>query len=678
MKYKIIILALLCFWSCKEKKIRGEVTATKQIDSLELILWNFEHQVSSEQKQILNNKAFEIALQLQNDSLSRERLFQIANNFFTLKEWNSFKKTSNIALEHSISDRDTNHIAKAYRYNAEYYKNLKFSDSAFYFYLKSEKLYTKLNDKINLGKIFLKKGILQFYANDYLGSDLSTSQAYNLLRTSADKQSVYQVITMMGIIANEMKDYEEAIKKHTEALQLVRDFNLNNDLNQEATSLNNIGNVYQNIGRHHEAIKNFNLALKKPNLYSETPDLYAILLDNLAYSKLKLNQLNNLPNLFYQALKIRERLRMSSGVVVSKIHLSEYYHSLSDTSTSQQFAKEALKLAQETQTPVDILSALKQLSLVEHKSAALYSTDYIRINDSLQQAERKSQNKLARIQLETDEILGEKDKLAEQNRNLLYFFMATFFIGLLLFVIRNQRAKNRELLLKQAQQKANEEIYNLMITQQNTIEESRMREKKRIAQELHDGVLGRLFGVRLNLDSLNRSNNETAIIKRNNYLDELKYIEQDIREISHDLNREKFNLINNFTAILSHLLEEQRSSYMAEVVTLIDEGIDWDTIDNTLKINLYRIIQESLQNINKYAYATHISVQIKKFNENLALNISDNGQGFNTDIKKKGIGIQNMISRTQELEGKLEITSKKGKGTFISASFPIRNSKVLV
>ncbi|RZJ97362.1 MAG: sensor histidine kinase, partial [Flavobacterium sp.] len=280
---------------------------------------------------------------------------------------------------------------------------------------------------------------------------------------------------------------------------------------------------------------------------------------------------------------------------------------------------------------------------------------------------------LNRIQYETVEILQERDQLTQQNRNLVFIFVGILMIGLLLFVIRMQRSRNRELLLKQAQQKANEDIYNLMISQQNTIEESRIREKRRIAQELHDGVLGRLFGARLNLDSLNRVNSEDAAEKRNAYLTELKNIEQDIREISHDLNREKYVLINNFVAILNNLLEEQRSSFEPEVISTIDESIKWEELGNNLKINLYRIIQESLQNINKYANATIVKIVINQATEKLILTVTDDGEGFIVASKKKGIGLQNMVSRTQELDGTFDLRSKKRKGTTIVATFPIKN-----
>ncbi|MFT3794333.1 sensor histidine kinase [Flavobacterium sp.] len=228
-------------------------------------------------------------------------------------------------------------------------------------------------------------------------------------------------------------------------------------------------------------------------------------------------------------------------------------------------------------------------------------------------------------------------------------------------------------MLVQAQQKANEEIYSLMISQQETIEESRVKEKKRIAQELHDGVLGRLFGARLNLDSLNKFTDDESIENRFNYLNELKNIEQDIREISHDLNREKFVLINNFVAIVSNLLEEQKTSHAPELTSHIDDNIKWDKVGNSIKINLYRILQESLQNINKYAQAQKIDVRIEKELETIILKITDNGQGFDINTKKKGIGLQNMESRTKECNGSLDVKSKKGKGTVITITVPIVN-----
>ncbi len=669
-KCALIILSLLTLLSCEKSSIsRSNLVSNDSLPSYLSIASNSNIPLSERRR--ANTKALDILRNKSVDSTKLNYIFDVASNYFSLEDWKSFQIASKLALINSIKTADTISIAKAYRYKAEYYKAVNLKDSAFFYYLKAEKLYTRLNDKESLGRIYLKKGIIQFYANDYLGADISTSQAYNLLRNSADKEIVYQAISMMGIISNEMKDYWKAIKEHSEALELVRKYKLNDQFNQEATSLNNIGNVYQNLGLNEDAVRNFKDALRDRGLQKETPDLYAILLDNLAYSQLKLRDYDQLPDLFWKALEIRQSMQNLSGMVLSKIHISEYYSQINAPDSAKIFANEALEIAKASKAPGDILAALKQLSTTEHENASIYSREYIRINDSLQQAERKSQNKFARIQLETNELIEEKDKLAEQNRNLVYFFIGSSLIGILLFVIRNQRSKNRELLLIQAQQKANEEIYNLMISQQATIEESRVKEKKRIAQELHDGILGRLFGARLNLDSLNKFNDGDSIASRFNYLNELKNIEQDIREISHDLNREKYALINNFLVIVNNLLEEQKQSHTAKISWAIDENIQWESVTNTLKINLFRILQESLQNINKYADASIIQVELLKEGSNIRMQVRDNGKGFDTKVKKMGIGLQNIEARTRECGGTLSVQSKSGKGTNVLVIIPI-------
>lgn len=293
--------------------------------------------------------------------------------------------------------------------------------------------------------------------------------------------------------------------------------------------------------------------------------------------------------------------------------------------------------SREIQNSRAILASLKQLGIVEPQKASIYSEEYIRINDSLQSAERKSKDKFARIEYETDEIIQQKDKLAEQNRNILFFFGLVVMIGILLFVIKNQRSKTKELMLKQAQQKANEDIYNLMLYQQNKIEEGRANEKVRIAQELHDGILGRLFGARLNLDSLNKRQDEDAIVSRNNYLVELKNIEQDIREISHDLNREKHALNNNFIGIVNNLIEQQETVSQAKVSFVVDMEIEWEKIENYIKINLYRILQEALLNINKYAQAENVRIEIIKQEKTLKLTVTDDGVGFSVSKKVKAL-----------------------------------------
>lgn len=591
-----------------------------------------------------------------------------------MNNFEEYQKTVRVIVEKAKGSNDTVSIAKAYSYLGDYYMNTSNKDSAFFYYTKAEKIYQKRNDKINLAGTYISTAIVQGYEKDFIGSELSAIKALNVLRDTPEKSKVYQAYNLLGVTSSEMKDYEKAIEYYNKALGLARENGLSN-FHEEARALNNIGNAYQHLNKDKLAIEKFKEALKDKGVYVDDPNLYAVLLNNLAYSKFKLKDFSNLPDLFYDSLKIRDSLNLNLGIIYNKIHLSEYYAAVNDTIISRKFAREALELSRNIKSYRDILSSLKQLGIVEPEKASIYSKEYIKINDSLQNAERKSRDKFARIQFETDEIILQKDKLAEQNRNILFFFGLVVMIGILLFVIKNQRSKTKELMLKQAQQKANEDIYNMMLYQQNKIEEGRTNEKIRIAQELHDGILGRLFGARLNLDSLNKRQDEEAIVSRNNYLVELKNIEQDIREISHDLNREKHALNNNFIGIVNNLIEQQETVSQAKVSFVVDMEIEWEKIENYIKINLYRILQEALLNINKYAQAENVRIEIIKQEKTLKLTVTDDGVGFSVSKKSKGIGLQNMLSRANACEATFDIKSKIGKGTTITVAFPLETNQ---
>jgi signal transduction histidine kinase len=78
-----------------------------------------------------------------------------------------------------------------------------------------------------------------------------------------------------------------------------------------------------------------------------------------------------------------------------------------------------------------------------------------------------------------------------------------------------------------------------------------------------------------------------------------------------------------------------------------------------------------LQNINKYANADTINIKFKKAENNLVLEIIDDGIGFNVNRSKKGIGLQNIRSRTHECNGTVEINSKMGEGTVIAVKIAL-------
>lgn len=675
MKTKLFFLVTILLFSCNKKKIEeNHLKSSSSLDSIKRELNIYKTEKDFKTKQIFIDSVFNKLKLNKNSQDLRNVLSEVVFEYYFLKSYESLNKSSSLLLELSKSSSDSVNLGIAYRSKAFYFNSQKNIDSSFNYYLKAEKIYSKLNDKNNYANVLLNKGLVQYKGGDNLGSELSLTKAYNIFSELKDDFRIYNTLIALGNVAEELNEYEKSIIYHNKALEKAVSLKKDDSNLNSAVCYNNLGFVYIRQKSFKKAIESFKKGLTNFKV-EEDPDLYSSLIDNLAYCKMKTNDFSGLPQMFFYSLKIRDSLQSQPNIILSNIHLSQYYFLKDDINKSKKFAEFALSLSRKNKNPTDILASLHQAAEIDSSKAIEYNKEYISLSDSLQIAERNSKDRFARIQLEIDEIKQENQGLAEKNRNLLYVFVVTFILVVLLFVVRAQRARTRELLYKQAQQKANEDIYNLMMSQQAIIDESRSKEKKRLAQDLHDGVLGRMFGLRLNLDSLNSSTDEEAVQKRFELLNELKTIEQDIREISHDLNREKQVLINNFVSIVHNLLEEQKNAFDAEVNYTIDNTVNWDKIGNAIKINLYRILQEGLQNINKYANAKNISVEIKGDEENVYLKIKDDGVGFDVNRKSKGIGMQNMISRTHDCKGIIDITSKKDEGTKIVITIPIETKQ---
>ena len=672
-KYKYIILFLTVLISCSKKETTYEIVDSTS-DSLSIYFdrANNENLTVPKRKEF-TQKAFSIVMNQPNDSMHRVYLLRVSNRYFNMDDARGFEETVRLLLQKSINAHDTTYIAKAYSYLGDYYGGIGRVDSAYTYYFRAEKMFLMLNDSYNLARNRFDKANLLYNQSDFISSEIAVFNALRAIKGKVANDLVFESYNLLGLIYNELEEFSKAIEYNTKAYKSIDDSVINNVRFAKAMSLNNIGLVYQRMNKHTVAIGYFERGINQSGLIDGDPTLYSILLGNLAYSRFKVNISDGVPDLFYQSLEIREKLNLTSGIIGNKIHLSEYYASKKDFKKALEFCNEALTIARESNNRRNLLEPLKQLAVLQPQNAAKYTSEYVHISDSLQKVERAMGNKFTRIEYETDKIKGEYSDLEVMNRNLVYLFSGIVILVMFLYIIKEQKTKTRVLLYKQQQQQANEDIYNLIINQQSLIEVNRVEDKKRVAQELHDGVLGRMFGVRMNLDSLNRFNDDLAINQRNEYIVELKNIEQDIREISHDLNREKSELINNFVAIVDNLFDEQRKTFHIELVSNIDVSIKWDLIPNSIKINLFRIIQESIHNINKYAKAKVVVVEIKKIEENLRLIIKDDGIGFKTNLRKKGIGLQNMISRTKDCKGEFNVKSKLGEGTEITVVIPVEN-----
>jgi len=673
-------ILLILVVGCKKTSTKSLGANIHLQDSINYYIQSANDFSKSEKQIIRQLSKAEYLTELQDiDSLYITNKYYIGFVYDNIGQHKKFKTIVEDVIRRTIKINDSLNLARGYAYLGEYYTNTMKMDSAIIYFHQAEKIFLQFNDNARVGRMQIKMATAKFKERDYIGSEKSAVLALNNLRLANDKLLEYEAYNLLGITCIEIKDFDKAQEYFERAYNIAEKEQLE-ELGQyqsKAITLNNLGLVYLKSEKYAPALSYFKQALANPNLEEEYPLLYATILTNIGRCNTKLKNFSTLQEDLYTGLKIRKNENNIPQIIDSELALSEFYNIQGKKDSAQYYANSAFKASKDSKILNLQLLSIEQLRRVEPEKENIYSKIYITLSDSLIATERKSSEKFARIEFETDEFRRQKEQLAIQNRNIIIFTLFAFFIGALLFVIRFQRNRNMQLQMTEAQQKANEEIYNLMLSQQKKLDEVIQKEKQRIAQELHDGVLGRLFGARLNLDSLNKKDDPKAVERRNHYISELKTIEQDIREISHELNREKYALINNFVTIITNLFEEQKTISEAKLTATIDSSINWSKIDNTVKINLYRIIQESFQNINKYAKATKILLSLEKDKENLKLLIIDDGVGFDITKKSKGIGIQNIETRVKACHGKFEIKSKKGEGTTIQIWILMEQNQVI-
>jgi signal transduction histidine kinase len=95
-------------------------------------------------------------------------------------------------------------------------------------------------------------------------------------------------------------------------------------------------------------------------------------------------------------------------------------------------------------------------------------------------------------------------------------------------------------------------------------------------------------------------------------------------------------------------------------------------LDDKLKMTVFRIVQEQLNNIQKHAEARHVLISVKQPGDVLSLSIVDDGKGFDVKQKREGIGLTNIINRAEIFNGLVEIDTAPGKGCKLLVNFKIR------
>lgn len=640
----------------------------------ELIDRSKQDDLSPEESLGFAQSASELAKLSKNDSIILRANRNLAFTYLNNELYELFRETaqSNLRLARELPDSTS--IAISLRNLAWYHYMNSVSDSTYYYYIKAEEIYQALGDKKNQAEVLLNIADIRETERDYLGSENNALQAIKIVQTLPETEdnldTLWSLYNLLGVISYKLYNYDESNENHQRALEIAQ--RMRKGYPNTIFSLNNLAVNYRLQRKYEESIKIHSDIINDNQLIKVSPETYAVYLANLANTKYlssKFDQQEILDD-YWVALKMSDSLDYDYGKMTVAEYLSEFYSAKNNRDSAIFYSEQMYNLAKSSSANDVILEAMLRLSeLKEGEESRKFLNEYIHLSDSLLQNERAIRNKFARIEFETDRIIAEKEQISKERLIFLLAAIGLLVTLVLVYIIISQRVKNRELRFSKMQQEANEEIYNLMLAQQDKIEEGRSKEKKRISEELHDGILGRLFGTRLSLDSLNLQNTDDAQKTRGQYIEELKSIEQEIRKISHDLNSD-FISGSSFSDILRTLVENQTSAFGLSYTFEEDESIDWDELNNKTKIHIYRMLQESMQNVHKHANASHLKISFQMKKDVILLTVEDDGSGFNVQKARKGIGLKNFNSRASEIGGKVEIYSTQGEGTKVKIYAP--------
>jgi two-component system, NarL family, sensor kinase len=235
--------------------------------------------------------------------------------------------------------------------------------------------------------------------------------------------------------------------------------------------------------------------------------------------------------------------------------------------------------------------------------------------------------------------------------------------GLLLFIIlffQKKRFQHQQELAEQRKEYSDQLHQSQLEIQEQTFNS--------ISSEIHDNVgqILSLTKVQLNIidqcDVLDRAMLSEA--KEN-----VSKALTDLRDIAKSLSSDKIRQTDLCNLVEQELNRIQRSGLLKGITQQAGESVE---IKEDKKLMVFRIVQESLQNIIKHSEATKVEVSFHYEKKHLAITIADNGKGFDTTSldQKDGLGLRNIMNRAKLAGGSATISSMPGQGTTITIHSP--------
>lgn len=676
--YKLpISLSLLC---CACNTILSEEQQPPQHKPVPLSQWittaRDSSQLPLQNRKALLHQAYTQAQTLPNDSLQLQYLSDIAwAHYKSFSDTATFRTLNYQILQAAQAQNQYATLGKAHWRLSSFFEKQGKLDSTFYHYRKALKSYEQLpadsTTYSQRGKMLYSMGRVQSTYKDYLGADRSIAEAITHFRKAGDYKRLYRCYNMWGITAVERNDGERALRHYTEAQRYLEQADFPGKEERQWILQNNMAYVYLIRKAYPKAQALYTPLLRTSTLPEADPELYAMILASQGYTYFKGNgNLTRAQALLSQALQLNDSLAFWHDQPRTQQYYAELKAAQGDTLTAIEYAQAARALAQKTSNNDPLLESLQLLTQLHPAQALSYAQAYYTLNEHIQQEERTRRDKFARLRLETDDVIAQNKVLIRQKEAQILLMVA---LGLFVataggFTISYIRRRGKQ--YRQKQKQSSEQIYTLMLDQHGKVEEGKAIEKKRISEELHDGVLGKMLGIRLVLMALNRRSDDASMAERRKMLESLQQLEVDVRNISHDLHDDTYEEFQDFPAAVEALLGSIRQSFRVRCRLVCTRSAEWYEVAGFVKMNLYRILQETMKNGMTHGQCNTIDIDMELDNNTVVLTIADNGKGFDTKRRKDGIGLKNMNSRIEKINGKLYISSVKNKGTTIRVVAP--------
>ncbi len=552
-------------------------------------------------------------------------------------------------------------------------------DSAYYYYDKSlliskDNNFKELETRAynNIGLAYWNNGNLS-QAQEYFFKALQISEDY---LENDFKDAYYNNI---GLIYQELEEIDKALEYHKKAL----DERISHAIvPEQMQSYNKIGICYKLQGEYEKAIKAYRKGLKLADS-TNTYYVYQSLNNNLGNVLVFQKKYDNAIEAFDKAVKkpLEGNLDRSAqhqgygNLAYAYLSMSNHDKANYYTTIGLENLKKSPDLIEDSETLLHTASLMKAISGEMEESRMFYdSLETLRSNKfskenaaAIANYETKYETAQKETALaDTRATLAEKELEVREKNNFIYGIGGgALLLGLFGYLFYNQqRLKNRQQAKEFELEKA-----LVKIETQNRLQEQRLR----ISRDLHDNIGSQLTFITSSLDNLKYGMKEKEV-KTKEKLTEIgtftKTTINELRDTIWAMNKEQITF-EDLEARLANLVDQARKASSNTTFHLdVDKSINGNNALTSVEgMNLYRIIQEAVNNAIKYAEATDVHIKVSQKNNLVEISISDNGKGFDTKNPSLGNGLTNMKKRTKDIDGELKITASVDKGTCIELRF---------